>query len=464
MLERRPQGLFGFYVVSLGQFVSIVGTSMTQFALTIWSWKFVTEVQPMSDPATAMALVGIANFLPQVVLSPVAGALVDRWNRKLTMMLVDLAAGLATIAVFLLYNSGQLHIWHLYVAGAFTGIFQSFHFPAYSAAIATMVPKAHYERANAVLSLTESLSTIFAPFLATFLLTLIGISGVMLIDIITFTAAVGALALVIVPQPEATHEGRSRGSLWRDSLYGFQYIVQRPSLLGLQMVFFFGNFLHGAFGALHAPFILSRTNNDTTVLATVQVALSVGMVLGGIVIARWGGLRRRVDGVLGGWIISSLPGMALFGLGQSLPVWIAGVFVLGISGVLINSSNQAIWQAKVPPDLQGRVFGARRLIAQIIGPIGLLAAGQLADRVFGPGMQPGGALTPLFGGLMGTGMAAGLGLLIVVFGVLAGLVGLAGYFVPAIRNAETVLPDHDARTASTALTADEALRPADQPL
>src|SRR5262245_57470841 len=191
MQNNRPTGMRAFTIVWAGQFVSILGTSMTQFALTIWSWKFVTEIQPVDNPATAFALVAFFNFAPAVIFSPMAGALVDRWNRKLTMMLVDLAAGISTIIVFFLYSSGQLQIWHLYVTGAFTGLFQAFHFPAYSAAISTMIPKDQYTRADAMLGLVESASGIFAPLIASILLTLIGITGVMTIDIVTFLAALG---------------------------------------------------------------------------------------------------------------------------------------------------------------------------------------------------------------------------------------------------------------------------------
>jgi MFS family permease len=271
---KRPQGMTAFTLVWAGQLVSLLGTSMTQFALTIWSWKFVTEVHPVDDPATAMALVALFNMAPLIFFSPIAGALVDRWNRKLVMMVSDLAAGLATIAVFLLYSSGQLQIWHLYIAGAFTGLFQSFQWPAYSAAIATMIPKEHYTRADSMMGLNDSLSGIFAPMLAGLLLTFIGISGIMLLDIITFLVAIAALLAVVVPQPPVSETGAaSRGSLRSESVYGFRYIFERKSLLGLQLVFFTGNLLATVAGTLFAPMILSRSGNDSVVLGTVQAAL-----------------------------------------------------------------------------------------------------------------------------------------------------------------------------------------------
>ncbi len=443
---RRPTGMLAFYIVALGQLISILGTSMTQFALTIWSWKFVTEIQPSTDPATAMALVGFFNFLPEVLLSPVAGALVDRWNRKQVMMLVDLAAGLATVVVFMLYISGQLQIWHLYVAGAFTGAFKSFQFPAYSAAISTMIPKKQYARADAVLGLTESIPFILAPVGAAFLLGIIGIDGVMLIDIVTFSAAVGALLFIHVPQPERSVASQGQpASLLQDSLFGFRYIFRRPSLLGLQMIFFWGNLLFSLGFVLVAPMILARTDNNEQVLGYIQSAAGIGAIIGGVLLAAWGGLKRRVYGLLMGWFFASLLGNVLLGIGRDLPLWLVASFGGAFFNVFINASNQAIWQSKVPPDVQGRVFAARRMIAQIVGPVGILLAGPLADRVFEPGMREGGWLAGMFGWLVGTGPGTGMALLLVITGALMMLLGPAGYFIPDIRDAESLLPDHDAR-------------------
>jgi MFS family permease len=436
--------MIAFYIVAFGQLISIFGTSMTQFALTIWSWRFVTEIQPTTDPATAMALVGFFNFAPEVLFSPIAGALVDRWNRKMVMMLVDLAAGCATIAVFLLYNTGQLQIWHLYIAGAFTGTFKSFQFPAYSAAISTMIPKAQYTRADAVLGLTESVPFIFAPIAAAFLLGVIDVSGIMLIDILTFSAAVGALFFIHIPQPERSAAGDGNpASLLHDSVFGFRYIFRRPSLLGLQMIFFWGNLLFSLGFALIAPMILARTGNDKQALSYIESAAGIGAIIGGMILAAWGGLKRRVHGVLLGWFLTSLLGSVLLGAGRGLPVWLLASFGGSFFNVYINASNQAIWQSKVPPDVQGRVFAARRMIAQIVGPLGILLSGPLADRVFEPAMREGGSLSGTFGWLVGTGAGAGMGLIMVFTGFLAALVSLGGYLVPAIRNAESILPDHD---------------------
>jgi DHA3 family macrolide efflux protein-like MFS transporter len=437
----RPSGMLGFSVVWFGQVISLLGTGMTAFALTIWAWE-------ITGQATALALVGFFSFGPTVLLSPVAGALVDRWNRKLVMMLSDLAAGLMSVVVLLLYTTGQLQIWHLYITGAFAGAFQAFQFPAYSAAVTTMLPKKQYARASGMLSLAESASNIVAPIAGGILLGLIGITGVLGIDIVTFLFAIGALLVVHIPQPEATEAGREgRGSLWQESFYGFRYILDRPSLLGLQLVFLAIN-LSATFGfTVLAPMILARTGNDELVLGSVQSAMGVGGVAGGVLLSLWGGPTRRVHGVLLGMAASSLLGALVLGLGAGPSVWAVGAFFSLFFLPIINGSNQAIWQAKVAPDVQGRVFATRRLIAQISAPVAMLAAGPLADYLFEPSMAVGGPLTSAFSGLVGTGPGAGMALMLVITGILGTLVGLGGYAVPVVRNAEDLLPDYDATDA-----------------
>lgn len=413
---------------------------MSRFALTIWAWE-------ITGQATALALVAVFSFAPSVILSPVAGALVDRLPRKLVMMLSDSAAGLSTLVLLILYLTDSLQIWHLYVAGAFTGAFESLQFPAFSAAITTMVPKEQYGRANGLLSLAESTSSIAAPVFAGLLLVTIGINGILLIDVITCIFAVSVLAFIAVPQPKQTDEAESQQSnFWDEITYGFRYIWARPSLLGLQMSFLASNLFWGTTSVLINPMILARTANNEISLATVQTSFGIGGVVGGLLLSTWGGPKRRVHGVLLGFLWSSIFQIWL-GTGQSVWVWAAASFLMMISMPIINGSNQSIWQAKVPPTVQGRVFGARRVFAQIAGPLGMVAAGPLADLVFEPAMREGGTLAPTLGWLFGIGPGAGMGVLITSMGILSVFITFIGYTFPAIYNAETILPDHDAATA-----------------
>ncbi len=435
--EKQPflSGMRGFTVIWGGQFVSLLGTFMTNFALTIWAWQETGE-------ATALALTGLAFVLPNILLYPVAGALVDRWNRKLVMMLSDIAAGISTLVIFLLLSSGNLQIWHLYLTGAFAGLFQSFQFPAYSAAVSTMVDKEEYTRASGMLGLAQNTSGIFSPVAAGVLLPIIGTRGILLFDLLSVVVAIGALFIVNIPQPESiiTEEKRS---LLEDSLFGFRYIRERPGLLGLQLVFFTINFIGSLGFPLIAPMVLSRTNDNTVILGTVRSAFGAGGVVGGLILSAWGGPKKRVHGVLTGMALSCLFGYVAIGLGKGMYTWAAGAFLMMLFNPTINGSNQAIWQSKVPPEMQGRVFGTRAMIALISQPVAMAITGPLADRFLIPGMMEGGVLVPYFGWLVGVGPGTGISLLWLFLGVLGFVCALGGYLFKEVRDVESILPDHD---------------------
>jgi MFS family permease len=442
--------MFAFTIVWIGQIISLLGTSMTGFALTIWAYE-------TTGSATALALVGFFFVTPMLIFSPIAGAIVDRSNRKFMMMISDLAAGMATIAILILHATGHLQVWHLYITGMIEGTFQTFQWPAYSAAITTMIPKEQYGRANGMMSLSDSASNVFAPLMAGALLGIIGLSGILFIDIATFLFAVGALLFVHIPQPEATAEGLAgKGSIWKEAAYGFRYILERKSLLGLQIVFLLGNFFVGISGAILAPMILASSGNNEIVYGSVSSAGAVGGVIGGLAMSAWGGPKRRVHGVLAGWAISSLLGVVLMGLGRNLPVWAVASFFGTFFIPIINGSNQAIWQSKVAPDVQGRVFSIRRLIAWFVNPAAMLIAGPLADFVFEPALKPGGSLSSTFGWLVGTRPGSGMSLIFIITGSLAMLVGILSYTVPVVRNAESLLPDHDAAPLAAPIAPAEA--------
>lgn len=435
--QQRPTGMVGFSIVWVGQIVSVLASSMTTFGMTIWMYQ-------KTESVTALGLMQVFFITPFLLMSPFAGVMVDRYNRKLMMMVSDLAAGIGTVGILVLFALGKLEFWHLYVAAVLNGIGNTFQWPAYSAAISTMVPKEQYGRANGMMSLIEAGPGVIAPLLAGALLPFIGLTGIMLIDVVTFVFAIGTLLIVFIPQPPRTEEGRQgQGSIWKEAAYGFQYIFARPSLLGLQMIFFFGNLFASIGFTLLAPMILARTAQNSLALGSVESAGAIGGVVGGIVMSAWGGFKRKVHGVLLGWLLSSLFGMVLLGIGQTVPVWVAALAIASLFIPLVNGSNQAIWQAKVAPDVQGRVFSARRLIAWFTNPISPLIAGTLADFVLEPAMRTHNEFSNVFGRLVGTGPGAGMGLLLVFCGLGGALVGLSGYFVPAIRNAETLLPDHD---------------------
>lgn len=434
---RGPSGLAGFAVVWLGQFMSLLGSGMTGFAITIWAYE-------LTGRASALAVVGFFAFAPVIAFSPVAGAIVDRVPRKLVMAASDIGAGLSTAALLILSLTGHLQLWHLFVTGFLSGALGAFQFPAYSAAVTTMVDKKHYARTSSMLSMADSASGIIAPLLGGGLYALIGLRGILIVDLATLAIALGALLIVRIPEPKREKIAQATVSFWSDCLFGFKYILARRGLLGIQLLMLGVNFGIRFGFAVMAPMVLARTGGDSVVLGAVMMAGSVGTLVGGVIMAIWGGMQRKIHGVLVGMALGGT-GSLLLGVGRGLVVWWAGAFISSFMAVsIVNSSNQAIWQSKVPPSMQGRVFATRRMLAQATIPVATLASGFLADYFFEPMMASGSSMASALGHVVGTGAGAGMGLMLILGGLLRIASGLGGYAFPSVRNVERALPDHDA--------------------
>lgn len=442
-----------FLVIWGGQVVSMIGTSMTRFALLVWAWE-------STGRATSLSLLLFFQIGATVLFSPLAGALVDRWDRKRVMMLSDLGAGAATAALLALLLAGRLELGALYAAALVAGAFEAFQFPAYSAAVTLLMPERHYARASGLVSLAQSGSMVLGPPLAGALLPFVGYTNILLIDLGTIGVALLTLAWIRVPPAppvEAGDEDEAPG-LAAAMSYGFRYIARRRGLLGLQTLLAAGNLLLIFGVVLRAPMVLARTGGDQLALGQVMAAAGLGGVLGGLTLAVWGGPRRRIRGLLAGWFLSSL-GNVLLGFGRTLGWWLTGAFLYPFWVTLTNGLNQAIWQSKVAPALQGRVFAARRLIAQLSLLPGMLAAGPLVDHVLAPALPRGGPLAPL----LGSGTAAAAGLAIGATALLALVVTSAGAASKAIRSVEEDLPDHRATAGGGETAAAAAAAPPKPP-
>jgi len=425
-------GMQTFVVIWLGQLVSLVGSGLTSFALGVWLYQ-------QTGSVTLFALNALFFTLPQMLFSPFAGALVDRWDRRWAMILSDVGAGLTTLFLALMLFFGQLEYWHIYVATLFNALFGAFQWPAYSAATTLLVPKKHLGRAGGMVQLGEAISQLVAPALAGVLLVTIGLKGVMLIDFVTFAFAVLTLMVVHIPKPETSAQGiASKGSLWKEAAFGWQYIVGRPGLLGLLIFFAAINFLWGMVNPLLIPTVLSMTTAD--VLGYVASFVGVGMLAGTLVMSAWGGPKRRIKGVVGFEMIQSLL-VIVMGLRSSVVLLAgAGAGILFCMPI-VNGSSQALWQSKVHADLQGRVFAVRRMIAMAASPLAYIFVGPLADKIFEPLMAADGPLALTVGRIIGTGPGRGNALMFIVIGILSFGVATVAYLYPRIRLVEDELPD-----------------------
>lgn len=444
---RLPTGMTGLTIVLLGQAVSILASSMTAFSLSI-------SIFQDTGKATALGIMQSAFVLPYLLIIPLAGVMVDRYNRKLMMMVSDLAAGMGTIIILFLLVSGRLEIWHFYVINSLIGLGNAFQWPAYSAAITTMVPKEQYGRANGMMSFVQVGPGIVAPILAGALLPFIGLKGILIIDIATFIFAIGALLLVQVPPPAKTADGaKGRGNMLKEAAFGFRYIFARPSLFSYVVLLFSANLFLGMATSVEVPLVLSRTGNNSVILGAVQTAGAISWTAGSILMGVWGGPKRRMIGAIFGWVAFCLFGNIIFGLGRGPEVWIPAYLVAGFGSNLGTATSQAILQVKVAPDVQGRVFSARRLLTWLPDTFTPVLGGLLADYVMEPQMAGAGFISRAFGWMSGHDAGAGMAVIMVVFGLLTIVVMLSGYMNPAVRNLEDILPDHDqAQAGQEALT------------
>lgn len=421
-----------FILVWFGQLVSLLGSGITRFSLGIWVYQETGSV-------TQFSLISLFAMLPSILLSPLAGVFVDRWDRRWTMIFSDSGAGLSTLTMGLLILAGRFEVWHIYLAVAVSSTFNAFQLPAYAATTTLLVPKQHLGRASGMVQTAEATSHLLSPILAGVLVVTIQIQGVILIDFLTFVFAAIALLLVRFPKPKITVEAQvGKGLLLHEAIYGWTYISTRPGLLGLLMFFATSNFLIGVVSVLFTPLVLSFTS--ATVLGTMFSLSGIGMLLGSLVMSAWGGIKHRIHSVLGFTLLNGLC-ILLGGLQPSVPVFFVAAFIYFFGVAVINSSDRAIWQSKVPLAVQGRVFAMRTMLAWASVPLAYLMAGPLADRVFEPLLAVGGPLAGSIGRIIGVGKGYGIALLFVAIGILTILMVVGGYLYLPLRLLENQLPD-----------------------
>jgi MFS family permease len=432
-MAQRPatRGFLTFSLIWFGQLVSLTGSGLVGFALSVWAYQ-------AQDSATAYALVTLATMGPNALLSLVAGPFVDRWDRRWVMILSDAGAGLCTLTILLLLISGHFTLWPILLATAINSAFSAFQWPAYAASTALLVPKEHLGRANGLVQLAQGLSYLIPPALAGFLMAKIHIEGIILIDFATFAFAILTLLFVRIPKPTISREETRKGSWWHEFVYGVTYLTKRPGLMGLLILFSMLNFLLGFILSLFGPLVLAFADADTLGIMTTIGA--TGMLFGGGLMSIWGGPKRRIHGILGGLMLAGLT-LSLGGLYPSTILITAAAFGFFACFAIVSASSNAIWQSKVAPDVQGRVFGARSTIATLSMIPAYALAGPLADGVFEPLLVAGGPLAKSIGQIIGVGPGRGIGLIFIIAGIFTTLTPLGAYLYPRIRLVEDELPD-----------------------
>jgi MFS transporter, DHA3 family, macrolide efflux protein len=430
----RPSGFAAFFVLWCGQFLSVVGTRMTNFAISIWVWD-------ATGNTTEFALTMFFAFAGTVIFSPVAGSFIDRWNRRLTLLLSDLGAGIATIVMLVLFFTDSTQMWHLYAINFVTGSFVAFQVPVFQATITTMLERANYTRGNAMLFAVRSTPELFAPLVAAVLLAVTSIETVLLIDIASFLFAVGTVLLVALPATPKAPEGTEPVRFWQDCLTGFRYILRNRSLLNLELFLIAINILASVGFLLLRPMALARTGDSAGSLALVLSTGAIGGVAGALLIGVLKSPKDKMIRVLWATVAFSLVGRVLYGVADMVIFLGVALIVVHLCIPIIDGYTNTVWQEKVEPHMQGRVFAARQFVEEMSIPIATVIAGPLIDAAVTPWMQPGNGGASTFGWLVGTGQAGAIGLMFVVIGVLGTVVAVMAFLSPSIRNVETLLPD-----------------------
>ena len=422
------------YILLITQTISLIGSRMSGFAIGIWLYR-------QTGSATALVLVTFFEIIPMILFSNIAGLAADRFDRRHVMTLANVGQSIASVLLIASFFSGSFQVWHLYSLAALQAVFGAFLGPAFSSTITLLTDDTGRDRANAINQLTGPLAGVLAPGIAAALYAVIGVTGVLLIDFSSFLIAAAAAFVINVPAVIQSVEGRAmRGSLWRELSGGFGFLWSKRILFWLVIYAALVNFVLNACLTLGTPYILARTNSEAT-LGVVMTVMNLGAIGGGLVMSVWGGTRPRVHTIMGSLIVSAI-GLILWGMARDGWAMGAALLVVMFPLPILNAAFMSMLQIKVPPDVQGRVFGAIGQIAMVLSPISLLLFGPLADRVFEPAVKEPGwnAIAPLVGAEHG----AGLGLLMLVNGLLLLVVTLLVYALPAVRRMEVTLPDYQA--------------------
>ena len=403
--------LHSFLILWITQSFSSLGSSMTNFALVIWSYQ-------EQGSALSTALLSVCSYAPYVIMSIFAGALSDKWNKKITMLVSDSVAALCTVVVMVLLLTGKLEIWHLYVLNGINGLMNTIQQPAADVTITLLTPSKHYQKVSGFRSFSNSLNTILTPVLATAILAFWGLQAVIWIDLATFVVAFFSL-VCFIKIPQILGEEEQKETVLQSAFSGLRYLKENRGILDLILFLAAINFIASIYDAALPAMILSKADNIT--LGTVNTVVGIATLAGSILVSLVPEPKSRVRMICNTLLLSMSTENFVLAFADALPLWCVGAFLGWISIPIMNANMDVIFREKIPVSMQGRVFSARNTLQFFTIPLGLFLGGALVDTVFEPLMAKqaaGSLLTNLFG--MGKGSGAQM---------LFFLIGIAGVIV-----------------------------------
>jgi MFS family permease len=426
-----------FLTIWVGQLVSLFGSKLSEFAFAFW---ILEKTYQETGTITQFALTILFIYLPKVLVSPIAGVLVDRWNRRQAMIMSDAVSGLITIVAMGLVFTDSLQVWHIYVAVIISSTFNAFQLPAYTAAIAQLVPKEKLSRANGMVQASSAIAKIAAPFVAGLLMELIRLEGILIVDCLTFFFALITLASVPFPKFKPTVMAKKKiiGQIGKEMISGWHYIAVRPGLLWLLSFIAISYFTSGMLEVVLWPLLYQP--GSTEQLGLVLSIGGCGMLVGSLLMSVWEGPSNRVTTILS---FVFFQGIIVFlgGLRVSLFVLAIGIFGYLFSLPIIVSCNQAIWQSKIPINLQGRIFALQQAVERSLAICAYLLAGPLVDNILNPLMASNGLLAHSIGKIIGVGFGQGIALLLILLGIVNIMATAIASREPRLRYLEAELPD-----------------------
>lgn len=406
--------------------ISQLGSSMTSFALILWTYT-------KTSSAMAVSLMAFCSYLPYILVSLFAGNFVDYHSKKKIILVADALASVCSVTVLLLWKSGQLEIWHIYVVNCLIGIMNSFQSPAQSVAIGILLPKERLAQASGMDSFSNNLISIVSPVLASSLFAFGGLEMVLLCDLVTFIFAFIVL-LTYIHIPEQKKQKQKEGNLFTGCMNGFHFLHGHKGLWMIILTMAAMNFFSRlTYENILSPMILARGGNDSVVLGVVNMMLGVGGIIGGMLVStgklKWNSIKMiYISGAL-----SFLLGDLMMGFGRNVVWW-------GIAGIaasfpipFIMAGQRVILYKKIPQEIQGSVFSARNAIQYSTIPVGILLGGYLADYVFEPFMASNSAIAVFLHRLVGNGTGSGMAVMFLCTGILGFTSCMIGYYNKEIQ-------------------------------
>lgn len=389
-----------FLLLWITQSFSGLGSAMTSYALVIWSYT-------QEGSALITALLMVSSYAPYVLLSIFAGALSDKWNKKITMLVCDSVAALTTVVMLFLLQSGTLQIWHIYIINAVNGLMNTVQQPASEVAVTRILPKKYYQQVGGLRYFASSLNSVMTPIIATAVLGMAGMGAVIAFDLFTFCIAFATLALGI-RIPENTENTEASEKLLVSVKKGIHYLKQEQGIFNLILFLAAINLVASIYDAAFPAMMLSRNGGSEKVLGLVNAVIGITTFAGSILASFMKTPKSRVRVICNCLLFSMSTENFLLAFGKTPLVWCIGGFLGWIFIPLMNTNLDAILRLHVPEQMQGRVYSVRNSLQFFTIPIGYFLGGFLVDRIFEPIMarQPENSIpVQLFGIGKGSGAA-----------------------------------------------------------